>query len=158
MINTALLGQLEPAPEVVARLARALLLKSLLELLIICVVLSIVGLKYFNPTLRGEITRADAASVRGWVANPLAPHDPIQLELVIDGRVTALVSAEEVRPEHAPTALLRRGEHPFEFSFRRLPDGTHSVQVYGVQTTPGRALTLFPITGRAQTLTVGASR
>jgi hypothetical protein len=148
----------EPAPETAARLVRAVLLKSLLEILILCLVLGIAGFKYFNPTIRGEITQADGVSVRGWVANPLAPHDPIQLELVIDGRLTAIMTAQDVRPEHAVTALLRRGEHPFEFSFLRLPAGTHSVQVYAVQTTPGRTLSLVPITRRAGTFTVSPAR
>jgi hypothetical protein len=148
----------EPAPETVARLVRAVLLKSLLEILILCLVLGIAGFKYFNPTIRGEITQADAVSVRGWVANPLAPHDPIQLELAIDGRPTAIMTALEVPPEHAVSALLRRGQHPFEFSFQRLPAGTHSVQVYAVQTTPGRTLSLVPITRRSETFTVSLGR
>jgi hypothetical protein len=148
----------EPAPETVARLVRAVLLKSLLEILILCLVLGIAGFKYFNPTIRGEITQADAVSVRGWVANPLAPHDPIQLALAIDGRPTAIVTALEVQPEHAASALLRRSQHPFEFSFQRLPPGTHSVQVYVVQTTPGRTLSLVPITRRSETFTVNPGR
>jgi len=148
----------EPAPEIVARLRRALLLKSLLEILILCLVLGIAGFKYFNPMIRGEITQADTVSVRGWVANPLAPRDPIQLELVIDGRLTAITIAQEVQPEHAVGALLRRGEHPFEFSFQRLPAGTHSVQVYAVQTTPGRTLSLVPITRRAESFTLSPGR
>ena len=148
----------EPAPETVARLVRALLLKALLEMLILCLVLGMAGFKYFNPTVRGEITQADAMSVRGWVANPLAPHDPIQLELVIDGRLTAIMTALEVRPEHAVSALLRRGEHPFVFSFQRLPAGTHSVQVYAVQTTPGRTLSLVPITRRSDTFTLSPGK
>jgi hypothetical protein len=148
-----------PPPEIIARLTRALLLKSLLELLFLCLVLGVAGFKYFNPTIRGEITQADAVSVRGWVSNPLAPRDPIQLELVIDGRLTAIASAEQVWAEHATTALLRGGEaHPFTFSFPPLAAGTHSVQVYAAQTTPGRALTLFPITGRAQTFTLTPDR
>jgi hypothetical protein len=97
-------------------------------------------------------------SVRGWVANPLAPRDPIQLELVIDDRLTAIMIAQEVQPEHAVSALLRRAEHPFEFSFQRLPAGTHSVQVYVVQITPGRTLSLVPITRRAESLTLGPDR
>src|SRR5437868_11033909 len=126
MMTGALVEELveEPAPEIVARLVQAVLLKSFLEILIVCVVLGIAGFKYFNPTIRGEITQADALSVRGWVANPLAPRDPIQLELVIDGHLAAIMTAQEVRPEHAVTALLRRGEHPFQFSFQRLPTGT----------------------------------
>ena len=148
----------EPARETVARLGRALLLKSLLEVLILCLVLGTAGFKYFNPTIRGEITQADAVSVRGWVANPLAPHDPIQLELVIDGRLTAIMIAQEVQPEHAVSALLRRGEHPFRFSFHRLSAGPHSVQVYAVQTTPGRTQSLVPITPLSQNFTVNPAR
>ena len=153
-----LVDEVEPGPETVARLVRAVLLKSLLEILILCLVLGIAGFKYFNPTIRGEITQADAVSVRGWVANPLAPRDPIQLELVIDGHLTAIMTAQEVRPGHAVTALLRRGEHPFEFSFQRLSTGTHSVQVYAVQTTPDRTLSLVPITRRSQTFTLSPDR
>lgn len=148
------MSEVEPAPETVARLTRALVLKSLLELLFLCSVLSIAGFKYFNPTIRGQMTQADAVSVRGWVSNPLAPRHPVQLELVVDGHVIATVTAGEA--EYG--GLLRRGAHPFEFSFQRLPAGTHSIQVYVVQTTPGRALTLFPITGRAQTFTVTSGR
>ena len=148
----------KPARETVVRLVRAVLLKSLLEILILCLVLGIAGFKYFNPTIRGEITQADAVSVRGWVANPLAPRDPIQLELVIDGRLTAIMIAQEVESEHAVSALLRRGEHPFQFSFQRLPAGTHSVQVYALQTTPGRTLSLVPITPRSQTFTLNPAR
>lgn len=159
-MNTALAEELvHPlAPETVARLGRAVLLKSLLELLILCLVLSIVGFEYFNPTIRGEITHADAISVRGWVADPLAPRDPIQLELMIDDRLTAVMTAEEVRSEHAAGALLRRAEHPFKFSFQHLPAGTHSVQVYAVQTTPGRTLSLVSITPRSQIFTLSPDR
>jgi len=159
-MNPALADEVveEPAPETVARLVRALLLKSLLEVIILCLALSIAGFKYFNPTIRGEITQADAVSVSGWVANPLAPRDPIQLELVIDGRLTAIMIAQEVQPEHAVGALFRRAEHPFRFSFQRLPAGTHSVQVYAVQTTPGRTLSLVPITNRAESFTLGPGR
>ena len=159
-MNPALADEVveEPAPETVARLVRALLLKSLLEVLILCLALSIAGFKYFNPTIRGEITQADGVSVRGWVANPLAPRDPIQLELVIDGRLTAIMIAQEVQPEHAVSALLRRGEHPFRFSLHRLSAGPHSVQVYAVQTTPGRTLSLVPITRRSETFTVSPGR
>ena len=156
IMTGALLDEVEPAPETVARLVRALLLKSLLEILIVCLVLGIAGFRYFNPTIRGEITQADAISVRGWVANPLAPHDPIQLELVIDGRLTAIMTAQD--PDHAVSALLRRGEHPFEFSFPRLLAGTHSVQVYAVQTTPDRTLSLVPIARRSQTFTLSPGK
>lgn len=160
MIADALVDEVveEPGPKTVARLVRALLLKSLLEILILCLVLGIAGFEYFNPTIRGEITQADAVSVRGWVANPMALHDPIQLELVIDDRLMAIVTAKKVQPEHAVSALLRIGEHPFEFSFQRLQAGTHSVQVYVVQTTPGRTLSLVPVTRRSQTFTVGPGK
>jgi len=160
MMTGALVDELveEPAPETVARLVRAVLLKSFLEILILCLVLGIAGFKHFNPTIRGEITQADAVSVRGWVANPLAPRDPIQLELVIDGRLTAIMIAQKVQPEHAVSALVRRAEHPFEFSFQRLPAGTHSIQVYAVQTTPGRTLSLVPITRRAESFTLSPGR
>jgi len=148
------MSEVEQAPETVARLSRAVLLKSLLELLFLCLVLGFSGFKYFNPTIRGEITQADAVSVRGWVSNPLAPRHPIQLELVVDGRVIAIVTVDEAEYAKLP----RQGAHPFEFSFQRLPAGTHSIQVYVVQTTPGRALTLFPIAGRAQSFTVTSGR
>ena len=154
----ALVDELEPGPETVARLVWAVLLKSLLEILILCLVLGIAGFKYFNPTIRGEIKQVDAVSVRGWVANPLAPHDPIQLELVIDGRPMGIMTAQDVRPEYTISALLRRGEHPFEFLFPRLPTGTHSLQVYAVQTTPGRTLSLVPITRRSETFTLSPGR
>ena len=155
-MNTVLIGEEvdQPAPGTLARLVRALLLKSMLEIFILCMVLAMTGFRYFNPTVRGEITQADAVSVRGWVANPLAPHDPIQLQLAIDGRLTAITTAHEMRPKHAVSALLRRGEHPFEFLFQRLPAGTHSIQVYAVQSTPGRTLSLVPITQRSGTLTL----
>ena len=148
----------EPAPETAARLVRALLFKSFLEILILCLVLGIAGFEYFNPTIRGEITQVDAVSVRGWVANPLASRDPIQLELVIDGRLTAIMIAQEVQPKQAVSALLRRAHHPFQFSFQRLPAGTHSVQVYAVQTTPGRTLSLVPITRRTVSFTLRPRR
>jgi hypothetical protein len=148
----------EPAPETVARLVRAVLLKSLLEILILCLILAIAGFRYFNPTIRGEITQADAVSVGGWVANPLAPYDPIQLELVIDSRLTAIMTVQDVHAEHAVTTLLRRGQHPFEFSFQRLPAGAHSIQVYAVQTTPGRTLSLVPITRRSGTFTLSPGK
>ena len=151
-------GVVEPDPETVARIVRAVLLKSLLEILILCLVLGIAGFEYFNPAIRGQIMQADAVSVRGWVANPLAPHNPIQLELVLDGHLTGTVTAQDVRPEHAISSLLRRDEHPFEFSFQHLPDGMHSVQVYAVQTTPGRTLSLVPITRRPETFILSSSR
>lgn len=148
----------EPHPETATRLVRAVLLKSFLELLILCLVLGMAGFKYFNPTIRGEITQVDAVSVHGWVANPQAPGDPIQLELVIDGRLTAILTAQEVQPEHAVSALFRRAEHSFQFSFQRLPAGTHSVQVYVVQTTPDRTLSLVPITRRTVSFTLSPGR
>ena len=71
----------DPAPQTVARLVRAMLLKSLLETLVVCVVLGIAGFRYFNPSIRGEILQADAVRIRGWVCNPLVPEKPLELEL-----------------------------------------------------------------------------
>jgi len=152
----AAVNEVEPAPETVARLVRALLLKSLLELMLLCLVLGIAGFKHFNPTIHGEITQADAVSVRGWVANPLEPHSPIQLELVIDGRLAAITATHD--PEQAVSTLLPRHARPFAFSFQPLPVGTHSVRVYAVQTTPGRTLSLVPITHRAAAFTLSPAK
>jgi hypothetical protein len=100
-----------------SRLVRALLIKSFLEIIIVCGAISSAAFFYFNPTIRGAITQADAVSVRGWVSNPSTGQTP--LELFIDGRFVASVEITSATP-----AFFIRGFNPLDAA-----DMQHSIQL-----------------------------
>lgn len=121
------------------RLTRAWLLKSLLEVVVVCVAITTAAFAFFNPMVRGAITQADAVSVRGWVSNTRSTTS-VQLQLFIDNR---FASASQLG-----------SEGQFTFSYPPLAAGTHTAQVYLVNDGFGRAFALIPIARRPATFTV----
>jgi hypothetical protein len=121
------------------RLLKAVLAKSFLEILIVCVVIALAAYSNFNPILRGAIDAADASRVAGWVYDPLSREEAVEVQLFIDGVFVATQTANQrredlVRAEAAPDA-----SHGFSFNLRnlKLAPGSHTTQVFAVRDANG---------------------
>ena len=56
-----------------SKLLQAVIAKSFLELLLVCVVASLAAFTTFSPQLRGAIDVADETRIAGWVHDPQSP-------------------------------------------------------------------------------------
>ncbi len=130
-----------------SRLLRAVIAKSFLEVILVCVVATLAGFTTFSPQLRGAIDVADQTRVAGWVHDPQSPADPLEVQLFIDGKFATAKLADEKREDLVQAGVTAKANHGFNFALEslNLPDGEHSAQVYAVRAA-GANKTLLPIT------------
>lgn len=123
---------------IATRLTRAILAKAFAEIAIVCLAVTLAAFAYFNPTLRGEIEVVDGTQISGWVHDPCAPDEWLDVQLFIDQRFAAAGHAD----------VRRDGNPGFAFSFATpsLRPGRHRVEVLAVRKTKGTPIrTLLPI-------------
>lgn len=132
---------------VASKLLRAVIAKSFLEVIVVCVVASLAAFTTFSPQLRGAIDVADATQVAGWVHDPQSPDKAMEVQLFIDGRFAATKLADEPREDLVRAGVTSRAGHGFKFNLEslNLPAGEHFAQVYAVRAA-GAGKTLRPIT------------
>ena len=130
-----------------SKLLRAVIAKSFLEVILVCVVATLAAFSTFSPQLRGAIDVADQTRVAGWVHDPQSPANALEVQLFIDGKFAATKLANEIRRDLVEADVTSQANHGFNFALEslNLPDGEHSAQVYAVRAT-GANKTLLPIT------------
>lgn len=133
-----------------SRLLKAILAKSIIEIILICAVATFAAFSTSSPRLRGDVDIANQRRVYGWVLAPEAPDVAIEVQLFIGEKWVASQLADEQRND-----LLRRGMasnpyHGFYFDLNRLnlAPGRHTLQVYAVRQAPGSNKILSPIARR----------
>ncbi len=129
-----------------SKLLQAVIAKSFLELLLVCVVASLAAFTTFSPQLRGAIDVADEIRIAGWVHDPQSPAAALEVQLFIDGKFIATELADEPREDLVRASVTSRANHGFDFKLDSagLIAGEHSVQVYAVRNI-GASKTLLPI-------------
>src|ERR1043165_1599130 len=122
-----------------ARLTQLLIAKSVIETLFVAVVA--VGFYYtaFSPHFRGWSDVADAKRVAGWAVNEVAPGEPVEVQVYIDGRFAGDGVANLARPD-----VLKAGRSVtelcgFQLETPPLAAGEHEARVYVVQASAGGA-------------------
>lgn len=132
---------------IASKLLRAVIAKSFVEVILVCVVATLAGFTTFSPQLRGAIDVADQTRVAGWVHDPQSPAAALEVQLFIDGKFAASKLADEKREDLVQAGVTAQSNHGFNFALEslNLPGGQHSVQVYAVRAA-GANKTLLPIT------------
>jgi hypothetical protein len=138
---------LRPDSSVPSRLLKAIVAKSLIEIILVCVVATFGAFSTFNPRLRGMIEVADQTRVAGWVVAPEAPEVVIEVQLFIDEKLLASKLADERRNGLVRFGVSPNPNHGFTFDLTRvkLAPGRHMAQVYALRHASGANKILSPI-------------
>ncbi len=130
-----------------SQLLKAILAKSVIEILLVCAVVTMAAFSNFSPLLRGAIDLADQNRVAGWVHDPLSPEEAIEVQLFIDGRFVASTIADQRRDDLVRAKATTKPDHGFAFEIGglKLDHGLHSAQVYAVRSAAGSSKALLPI-------------
>ncbi len=135
---------------------RAVIAKSFVEIVLVCLVATLAGFSTFSPQLRGAIDVADQTRIAGWVHNPQSPAQSIEVQLFIDGNFIATDRADQQRDDLVRTGATTQPNHGFNISIEslNLPNGEHQAQVYAVREASGANKILLPITAAPHTFRV----
>ena len=134
-------------PNVATRLLRAVLAKSFLELLFVCVIATLAAFKNYSPLLRGAIDAADQTRVTGWAYDPQAPEQALEVQLFIDEQFIATQRADARRDDLVRAGAAKQPRHGFSFELAaiKLSNGPHAAQVYAVRAAAGTNKLLLPL-------------
>ena len=134
-----------------SRLLKAIVAKSLIEIILVCVVATFSAFSTFSPRLRGDIETANQTRVAGWVFAPEAPEVVIEVQLFIDEKLLASKLADEKRSDLVRFGVASNPNHGFNFDLTRakLAPGRHTAQVYALRQASGANKILSPIGKRA---------
>ncbi len=130
-----------------AKLLRAVIAKSFVEVILVCVVASLAAFSTFSPQLRGAIDVADQTRIAGWVHDPWLPDRSLEVQLFIDGKFVANQMADQHREDLVTAGVTTRPNHGFSFELQgfNVTSGKHSAQVYAVREAAGASKILIPI-------------
>ena len=136
-----------PDSSVPSRLLKAVLAKSFIEIILVCVVATLAAFSTFSPLLRGAIDVADQTRVAGWVVAPEAPEIALEVQLFIDEKMVASKLADEERTDLVRSGVTSNPNHGFNFDLTQinLAPGRHSAQVYALRPAAGANKILLPI-------------
>ena len=141
------------------RLSRALVAKSVAEVLFVAALFAAFSYSHFNPKFRGTIDVADARTVEGWAVDDAEPDRRVEVQLFIDGQFVAQRRAELPRPDVLAAGRAPHAEHGFRFETPPLAarEAEYEARVYALHAAPGgggERRTLNQI-GKAQRFRVG---
>lgn len=130
-----------------AKLLRAVIAKSFVEVILVCVVATLAAFSTFSPQLRGAIDVADQTRIAGWVNDPWSPEQSLEVQLFIDGKFVASQLADHAREDLVTAGVTTRPNHGYSFQLRQfnVPSGKHTAQVYAVREAAGASKILIPI-------------
>lgn len=133
--------------QVASRLLKAVSIKMLIEIIFVCIVVSLAASRTFHPFLRGALDMVNSARVAGWASDPTSLDEPLEVQLFVDGAFVAATRAVEVRHDLVAAGATTGPEHGFSFALKaaNLAPGLHFAQVYAVRPSIGSSLTLIPI-------------
>ncbi|MFN0120601.1 MAG: hypothetical protein ACKV2V_08875 [Blastocatellia bacterium] len=135
------------AGPVATRLLRAVIAKTVLEILALCFLVSLAAYWFFLPRLRGAIDVVKPGRIAGWALDSGRPDERTEVQLFIDDRFVASRRADEKREDLVGAGVAGDAHHGFSFSgeLPMLTPGDHLVQVYAVSPSAGGHRTMFPL-------------
>jgi hypothetical protein len=147
--NAELLNAESPNAEVTVatKLLRAVIAKTFLEILFICVLATLAAFKNYSPLLRGAIDVADQTRVSGWTHDPQMPAEVLEVQLFINDQFIAAQRADQRRDDLVRAGATKLPYHGFRFDLTvlNLAEGRHTAQVYAVRTAAGTHKMLVPL-------------
>ncbi|MGH9935158.1 MAG: hypothetical protein ACREAM_02875 [Blastocatellia bacterium] len=141
----------QPDSSIPSRLLKAVVAKSFIEIILVCIVATLAAVSTFSPQMRGAIDVANQTRVAGWVYDPRAPEEPLEVQLFIDGKLAATKLADETRVDLIRSGAASEPNHGFNFDLTSinfapgLAPGRHTAQVYALRLAAGENKILLPI-------------
>ena len=122
-----------------ARLSRALVAKSVAEVLFVAALFAAFSYAHFNPKFRGAVDVADARTVEGWAVDEAEPDRRVEVQLFIDGQFVAQRRAELPRPDVLAAGRASAAEHGFRFDTPPLAvrEAEYEARVYALHAASG---------------------
>jgi hypothetical protein len=147
---------LRPDSSVPSRLLKAVVAKSFIEIVLVCVVATLAAFSTFSPRLRGAIDVADQTRVAGWVVSPEAPEVTLEVQLFIDEKLVASKLAGEKRIDLVSSGVTSNPNQGFNFDLTQinLAPGRHTAQVYALRPAAANKI-LLPIAKQPRVFEVG---
>lgn len=133
-----MLSQLEissmPEESVVAsRIVNGVLLKTFVEILVVCGLVGFAAYRNLHPRVRGAVDVASIDRVAGWAFDPDSASDQLEVHLYIDDAFVATQTANLERNDLTAQGAANDPNHGFIFSSLEISTGEHSAQVYAVR-------------------------
>lgn len=120
-------------PARLARLSRALIAKSILEVLFVVALAVYFSYANINPYFRGSVDVAGARTIEGWVVNEATPDERVEVHLYIDDHFVGSRRADSPRADVLAAGRSRDAYHGFVFRTPLLPPNhDYRVRVYAV--------------------------
>ncbi len=138
------------------KMLKALIAKAGIEIVVIMAAISFAAYSHLNPPIRGAIDVADSTRIVGWAYDPRTPNEHLQVQLFIDGKFTAIRSADELRDDLVSAGAAANSLHGFTFVVPelKLVNGIHSISVYALRSGGGGNKSLLSITKKTQLIEI----
>jgi hypothetical protein len=120
-------------------LSRALVAKSVAEVLFVAALFAAFSYAHFHPKFRGAVDVADARTVEGWAVDEAEPNTQVDVQLFIDGQFVAQRRADLSRPDVLAAGRSTRAEHGFRFDTPPLAarEAEYEARVYALHAASG---------------------
>ena len=116
---------------------RALVVKSIFDVLFVGVLVAHFYYTDFNPSFQGALDYAGVRGVKGWAVDQSAAGMPVEVQLYIDGRFVDSRLADYQRADLVTAGIAPDERHGFYFFLPPLEAGAHEARVYAARTGLG---------------------
>jgi hypothetical protein len=137
---------MNPDSRINVRLLKGVAAKLFVDLIVVCVIVSLAAFSQSSPLVRGRVDMADGHRVAGWVYDPRSPDEGIEVQLFVDGRFAQARVADEYRPDLTAARAAPGPNHGFSFDLS-LPSGPHRMEVFVLRPGIAGSKVLRPLAG-----------
>lgn len=130
---------------VASRIVNGVLLKTFVEIVVVCALVGFAAYRNLHPTVRGAVDVASADRIAGWAFDPDSAGERLEVHLYIDDVFVATQTANLERTDLTAQRAANDPNHGFSFSSLGMSKGDHSAQVYAVRNSFRGERLLLPL-------------
>jgi hypothetical protein len=122
------------------QLVNLLIGKSIAETILVGALAVGAYLNAFPPTFHGwGEAVVESRSIAGWAVNDATPRERVEVQLFIDGKLSASQAANLSRPDVLAAGWAKDEWHGYNFTLTSLTTGDHEARVYALHESGGAA-------------------
>jgi hypothetical protein len=122
------------------QLVNLLIGKSIAETILVGALAVGAYLNAFPPTFHGwGEAVVESRSIAGWAVNDATPWERVEVQLFIDGKLSASQAANLSRPDVLAAGWAKDEWHGYNFTLTSLTTGDHEARVYALHESGGAA-------------------
>ena len=120
------------------QLVNLLIGKSIAETILVGAIAVAAYLSAFPPTFHGwGEAVVESRSIAGWAVNDAVPSQRLDVQLFVDGKLSAVQTANLSRPDVVAAGWAKDEWHGYNFALPSLTAGNHEARVYAVHESGG---------------------